>query len=285
MDMTVRTMKEKHMSRKLLESDFDGTLCHRYTPDCYPATAEVLQAISSFRAQGGLFGVVTGRDWRWSWYELDHNGKLEFDYIIALNGAQIYDRAGNTVREATADGAADVGGTHLARALAERCWELVGDYFSVVVGQTRYHFSAHLPEGGEEDGDVYSPHTLLDTIGAFHMAGAVGPHGLDASEPAKLIAAEFGAHINALPNGRCIDMPPAGIDKGESIAAYAASVGVSVDDIWTAGDNYNDIAMLQAFHGCAMANGVQAAKDAAEAVCRDLTEVIALICVSDKEND
>jgi len=35
--------------------------------------------------------------------------------------------------------------------------------------------------------------------------------------------------------------------------------------------------MLTAFHGCAMVNGVQAAKDEAEYVCRDLAEVIACI--------
>ena len=271
------------MKKTILASDFDGTLCHHYTPDTYPATAEVLGAIREFRADGGLFGVVTGRDWRWSWYELDHNGKLEFDYIIALNGALIYDRAGNLLMEKTADGSAVYGETTLAHALANRCWELIGDYFSLICGQTRYHFSAHLPDGGEEDGDVYSPHTKLDEIGAFHMAGAVGPHGFNAADAADALAREFGDFINPLPNGRSMDMPPKGVDKGESIARYAALVGVPQDNIWTAGDNYNDIAMLQAFHGCAMANGVQAAKDIAEYVCCDLCEVIAQIRANNQE--
>ena len=111
------------MKQKLLATDFDGTLCHRYTPDSYPATAEVLAAIRQFRADGGLFGVVTGRDWRWSWYELDQNGKLDFDYIIALNGAQVDDRAGNLLLDHTVDGGIMLGEKTLARTLAQRCCE------------------------------------------------------------------------------------------------------------------------------------------------------------------
>ena len=96
-------------------------MCQRYTEDGYPATAEVLAAIRRFRQAGGLFGVVTGRDWRWSWYELDKNGKLEFDFIIALNGAQIFDRAGNLLGETSVDGSIPVNGVSLTRAMAETC--------------------------------------------------------------------------------------------------------------------------------------------------------------------
>lgn len=262
------------MKTKLLATDFDGTLCHRYSPDAYPATVEVLDAIRAFRDDGGLFGVVTGRDWRWSWYELKQNGKLDFDYIIALDGAQVYDRDGNLIMESTADGNTDIGGTTLARALAQRCWELVGDYFSLIRGTERYQFSAHLPDGGEEDGDTFSPHAMLDSIGTFHMAGAVGEAGSSTADAAEILLREFGAYVNPLPNGRCLDIPPAGIDKGSAVAKYAEWANVPADDVWTAGDNYNDLAMLIPFHGCAMANGVQAAKDAAEYVCRDLAEVI-----------
>jgi len=271
------------MKQMLLATDFDGTLCHRYTPDSYPATAEVLESIRQFRADGGLFGVVTGRDWRWSWYELDQNGKLDFDFIIALNGAQVYDRAGNLILDCTVDGSIMLGEKTLARVLAERCWEKIGDYFALICGQVRYHFSAHLPDGGEEDGDVYSPHALLDAIGAFHMAGAFGEPGFQAIEVGEIFRQEFGEWLNPQPNGRCMDIPPKGVDKGEAIARYAAHMGIPRDGIWTAGDNYNDIAMLTPYHGCAMENGVDAAKEAAEYVCRDISDVIETIRKADNQ--
>ena len=265
------------MKRKILASDFDGTLCHQYTPDMYPASPEVLEAIRQFRAEGGLFGVVTGRDWRWSWYELDQNGKLEFDFIIALNGAQIFNRAGDLIHEVTADGNIDMNGVPMALALARRCWEVVSDCFCISRGRERHYFSPALPEGGEFDGDQYSPLSVLDNLGLFHMAGAIAPHGFDTLKAGEIIREEFGAWVNPQPNGRCMDIPPAGTDKGLAVARYAALMGVDKDDIWTAGDNHNDLAMLRPFHGCAMANGVQAARDAAEYVCRDIAEVIETI--------
>ena len=273
--------RRKRMKKKILASDFDGTMCQRYTADGYPATAEVMEAIRQFRKSGGLFGVVTGRDWRWSWYELDHNGKLEFDFIMALNGAQIYDRAGNLLSEVTTDGNADFGGVTMARALAKRCWELAGNTFIILKGKKRYYFSPELPEGGKIDDEEYFPHNLLDSIGHFHMAGAVSDKPERSLAAGEVLRKEFGAYVDPQPNGRSLDIPPAGINKGLAVARYAELMGVPAGDVWTAGDNYNDVNMLKAFHGCAMANGVQAARDAAEYVCRDLAEVIERIQTSE----
>ena len=273
------------MKRKLLASDFDGTMCQRYSEDGYPASPEVLEAIRQFRADGGLFGVVTGRDWRWSWYELDTNGKLEFDFVMALNGAQIYDRVGNLLSETTADGNAQIGGRTLLRAMAERCWALGIESFSVIRGRERYWFSAKLPNGGEYDGDKYSPVSMLDSIGSFHMAAAIADKAETITAASGILQAEFGAWVSPMASGRSMDMPPAGINKGIAVAKYAGIAGVPAENIWTAGDNYNDIDMLTPFHGCAMANGVQAACDAAEYVCRDLTEVIAQIRSTEQKAD
>ena len=73
----------------------------------------------------------------------------------------------------------------------------------------------------------------------------------------------------------CIDIPPAGVDKGTGVAAYAALMGVPHGEIWTAGDNYNDLAMLTRFRGCAMANGVDAVKEAAKGVYPDIASIVA----------
>ncbi|MBR5870320.1 MAG: HAD family phosphatase [Clostridia bacterium] len=269
------------MKPTMLASDFDGTLCQKYSPETYPATPEVLAAIREFREDGGLFGVATGRDWYWSWRELHENGKLDFDFIISLNGAQIYDRAGALLYEATADGKTEIGGQTLIRALADRCWELVGDYFTVIVGKTRYNFSKNMPMGGEYDDDLYVPHTVLDEITTFHMAGTRASDMATALSATDTLLDEFGAYLNVLhTGGRSLDIPPAGIDKGVAVSRLAERLGVAQENIWTAGDSGNDLAMLAPFHGCAMTDGAQEAKDAAEFVCRDLTEVIARIKAS-----
>ena len=269
--------EKKNTKQIMLASDFDGTLCQKYSPDAYPATDEVLAAIRAFRADGGVFGIATGRDWYWSFREFTENGKLDFDFVISLNGAQIYDRAGALIYEAAADAQADCGGKTLLRALTERCFDLVGDVLFINVGKDRYYFSPKLPDGGEHDGDTYAPHTLLDEIPTFHMAGAVGTDPDKVAAAAKILEREFGAHLNFLLGSRSIDIPPCGIDKGAAVANCAARLGIPTENIWTAGDSGNDLAMLSPFHGCAMAAGTQAAKDCAEFICRDLTEVIARI--------
>ena len=47
-------------------------------------------------------------------------------------------------------------------------------------------------------------------------------------------------------------------------------------DIWSVGDNYNDLAMIEPFHGCAMINGVDAVKEAAEYTVSSIAEVVEL---------
>jgi len=51
-------------------------------------------------------------------------------------------------------------------------------------------------------------------------------------------------------------------------------MGIPHSEIWTAGDNYNDLAMLTRYRGCAMENGVQAAKDAAKGIYPDIASII-----------
>jgi len=198
------------VKKTILASDFDGTMCQRYTEDGYPATAEVLAAIRLFRQAGGLFGVVTGRDWRWSWYELDKNGKLEFDFIIALNGAQIFDRAGNLLGETSVDGSIPVNGVSLTRAMAETCWETAGEVFFINRGTERFYFSPKLPDGGEWDGDNYAPHNRLDHIGTFHMAGAVAENGEKGLAAAEILRKNSARTSTPLPaDGHWISLPPA----------------------------------------------------------------------------
>ena len=54
-------------------------------------------------------------------------------------------------------------------------------------------------------------------------------------------------------------------------------MGVAEENVYTAGDNYNDIAMLERFNGCTMSGGVEAAKAVSKYVCKDIAEVVDLV--------
>ncbi|MBR2972716.1 MAG: HAD hydrolase family protein, partial [Clostridia bacterium] len=83
--------------------------------------------------------------------------------------------------------------------------------------------------------------------------------------------------INPTQNGRCIDITAVGVGKASGIATLAQIMKVDEENIWTAGDNYNDIDMLLKYHGCAMESGVDAAKKAAGCTCNAVADVIKMI--------
>ena len=97
-----------------------------------------------------------------------------------------------------------------------------------------------------------------------------------AAEVCEILKKEFDG-INPTQNGRCIDITAAGVGKASGIATLAQIMGVAEENVWTAGDNYNDIDMLLKYHGCAMESGVEAAKKAAEYTCDTVADVIKMI--------
>ncbi len=262
-DMDIR------MKRTILASDYDGTFSRG------GLTEDTLEAVRRFRAAGGLFGIVTGRDWRGSWQAFSREGKFEFDFIVSLNGALAFDRAGELLFEtAPLDGTLPVGGKPFARSLAETVFEVCRNSCGFAALRQRFDFHPDCPDGGTPGRTVYLPHSGLDSLSRFYMANTRCETAEEAVYAAGLIAERYGAYLNPLLNGRCIDLPPAGTDKGEGVARLAKTLGVDPDDVWTAGDNYNDLAMLARFHGCAMNTGVDAAKEAAEYVCDGIAGVV-----------
>jgi hypothetical protein len=76
-------------------------------------------------------------------------------------------------------------------------------------------------------------------------------------------------------NGGAVDMPPAGVSKSTGILAYANMF----DDvkIYTVGDNFNDLGMIQDFESFAVSNAVPAVKEAAKHQCNRIADMIDFI--------
>ena len=74
------------------------------------------------------------------------------------------------------------------------------------------------------------------------------------------LSAEIIAHIHeafsdcvvAYANRHCVDIVPRGISKAKGLAFVLADAGVSVQDAVTIGDSYNDLPMIEAYHGFCM---------------------------------
>lgn len=244
----------------ILASDYDGTLCMHGT-----VSEETRAAIRRFRAAGNLFGVVTGRDS--DIYPLLTSQGIEFDFVIPFNGAMAIDGTGKVLFEERGDGS-------VIRPIAEYLGTAFGVPLSAVLHKTRYHFHAGEPEGTEK----YAPLAEADAIPAFTHLNSWCPTDAEAAEAVAEINRRHGDRVNALQNGGCIDIPPVGTDKGVGVARYAALMGVPEDNVYTAGDNVNDLAMLTRFHGCAMPNAWDVVKAAAERTCEGrIAEIVDLI--------
>lgn len=256
----------------ILASDYDGTLCRGRI------TEEDRAAIIRFREAGHLFGVVTGRDFPLAYEPLTSENGVPFDFIICMNGALAVDSRGDILFEKKADGS-------VIPDLFRTVVEAGTNYLGIVVGKNRLNFT---PEDFD-DLDFFS--SFLGKYGAsadgytldgepkepiphFTHANTWYPSEEAAARAVEMIRERHGEFVNPLQNHVCVDIPPIGVDKGTGIAVYAALMGIPLDQIWTAGDNYNDLAMLTRYRGCAMENGVDAAKAAAKGVYPDIASII-----------
>lgn len=256
--------------KKMLASDYDGTLNRG------GITERTLAALQKFREQGNLFGVVTGRDFVRSYINFRKENAFPFDFIICHNGTVGVNQEGEVLFAASVDGGMKWGESTLAQELIRRCLELTDSPCGLSFETTRLDFHPDSNKKTESDGTIYSPLSALADVGRFNLANAICEDDDAAALVTAKLREEFGEVLNPLQNGRCIDISPAGVDKCYGIERYAQLMGVALDDIWTAGDNYNDISMLKKFHGCAMSNTPQSVQEAGEYVCDGVAEVIAL---------
>ena len=71
-----------------------------------------------------------------------------------------------------------------------------------------------------------------------------------------------------------MDIVPGNLDKAEGIRQLISLWGVAPEDVITVGDNYNDLAMIEAFPSYAIESGVEALKKASGRVVPNVAELI-----------
>ena len=236
----------------ILATDYDGTL--RQNGE---VSLENRKCIDKFRQEGNLFGVVSGRDFTYGYRQYKEKDKFPFDFVIMSGGAMACDADGNIL---FAEYVKNVSATKLI----SRCIELTGNPCGISFEKTRMDFH---------------PGDSLDAVAdimQFVIVNAVADTEEYAAEVCEILKKEF-AGINPTQNSRCIDITAEGISKASGIAKLAELFGIAEENIWTSGDNYNDIDMLKKYHGCAMSGGVDAAKETAEYTVDTVADVMKMI--------
>lgn len=236
----------------LLATDFDDT----YFPESGSLPPENLEAVAYFKAQGGVFTIATGRA------HTTFAPKLPFAPVnapvILSNGAQLFDFATDqmllerTIPESVAPHLEE-----LARAVPE-------------VGLEAYH---------GEDAYIWNPnrwtwyHLDKAGIGATECPISEMPQPWGKAilhqerdillEAQTWLLARYGDRYEAIfSNFHMLELTAKGATKGGMVLELAGWLGIDKAHIYCAGDNQNDIPMLEVARvGYAPANCADEVKD------------------------
>lgn len=258
--------------RYIIASDYDGTLRQNGI-----ISERTLRAIKRFRDAGHLFGVVTGRDYV-SWTNaVNRNLACPVDFVILANGALCLDEKLETIFSTPFPAGEKHKDTTLACALINRYFELECTAGGISFERSRMDFSPQFPLGGKSNDVTFASPDDLSDVSEAVLSNVYWATLEEATEAITLLRQEFGAQLNPVQNGRYVDISAAGVDKATGIAKYADVMNIPLDNIWTVGDNYNDIPMLSAYHGCGIKSGPMASAEVVEFLCDEVADVVEML--------
>lgn len=249
---------------KIAASDFDGTLYRNGT-----VTEEEKEAISKWRKNGNLFGIITGRSYGFIKEDVDRF-RPEYDFIISTNGAVIRDGDGNVLCEHRAPH------TH-AKEILDLALENNPLYFEIMYLDSNHR---RVVEFRKESDPLILKEEVLYEADYFHQLSCTIP-GIDvAMALTDKINDLFGETLTAYclvdtaRNTANIDVVEKGVSKASALYTLAKLKNVTREDVITVGDNYNDIPMIKEFDGYIMASAYEGVRALANKTCKTLCEIL-----------
>lgn len=258
---------------KVFASDFDGTL--KYPHD---VSQEDKDAIKAWRQKGNAFGIVTGRSMESIQSDLIKN-EIDVDFVIGNNGGAIYDAQFRELKTFYIDftKAKEI----IAYLKSETC-------ISYVVNDG-YARAKVLLDPSREDKKYANFQSTISEADIFekrHVAQIVT--SLASDEDTTRIASYINAHFNAYAVGfrnvNCVDIAPYGVSKATGVAYMMKHLHLKTDDVYAIGDSYNDVPMIETFHGFAMEHAPTQVKSYAENSVTTVAQAINQVLEMTKEN-
>ena len=249
------------MNRKILFSDFDGTLFINGK-----VSDEDRAAIRRWRAAGNLFAMASGRHLTPLKEHLERE-QVEWDFMLCLNGAEAFDHEDNRLFEVPIN------------------IELLPELFHTITlgnGWANVCYGARGERIRTENCTDYNHdhvHHSEDYLSTFSRFTQICSASRDKSTAGALeikdrILARFGDHVSAEVNGWSIDINAKGVSKASGIARLIDIIDIDADQVYAVGDNYNDLSMLTAYHGCAVANAPEAVRRQTGTTAKSVAELI-----------
>ena len=256
--------KSRKMNRKAIFLDVDGTLLN----DEHQMPKENVEALKKAVDAGHEVVITTGRPTFSAGMLLKKYGldQVGCHYVIAFNGGIMKDcRTGEIFFSQT-----------FPISLVK---ELIGYAREAGIYLQTYEGEAVVTDRDDENLEQYTAKT--------GMKKKVVPDLLEAvcEEPCKVLAidlhdreklADFCTRMGEWAKDKAdmyfsckeyLEIVPQGICKGNALRAFCEKTGIPVEDTIAAGDDCNDLSMIEAAGiGCAVANAVERVKEAADYV-------------------
>lgn len=255
---------------KLFASDFDGTFY--FNGKRQEIFLENISSVKKFQ-KNHKFAFVTGRDAN---SIINHISQYELkpDYIACNNGGLIYDKNMNVLY------------SNPLNIDFEKLMELIENENVQLIsmcskGRGFFKCFTDKKENVESVLDFYKQMnvTHVDTLNeldssGIYMASLFCENYEHAQRVAKIIC-ESDLNCNAFANRIYIDVVSKGVSKRNAVEMIAKDA--KAQEIYTIGDSFNDINMIEYFHGFAVEDANDEVKNVAKQVVSSVNEAISLL--------
>ena len=248
---------------KIIASDYDGTLRRHHG-----ISEKDREAIKAWRSNGNLFGIVTGRDQPFIKSVINED-KLELDFLIIYNGADIYEFNGGTQGKLVNR---TLGKSDCLHEMLPLILRKSGDWAEFVTPDRNYYTTyGDVPA---ESKNSWVKAEALKRVKEFIQIYSLYKTEEEALEVSRKLNDKFSGDISPLVNGSWLNATPAGVNKSFGVWEYAKIKSVNKENIFAIGDSYNDLDMIKEFNGFTLENGVDSLKEIARAVYSGVWELV-----------
>lgn len=232
---------------KYLACDLDGTLLR----EDQTISRENLEAIIGFKAEGNKFVISTGRDIE-SIYDLFKDyPEIEYDYIVACNGAIVLDNNkkvifNNYIKHDIAK--------KIINAFIDRddiCIHFEADGQHYLVKSKGLEYESSLSEDIKDMLLRFENRISIDEIFtkerkyAFISVFSINKDAVVAEEIKNLLIEEYGQEIEAFRNQFFVDIAPKDCSKGNGLRSILELDNIKEENLYAIGDSFNDVSMFE----------------------------------------